>query len=177
MTSNAATPERNPFLEAVGRVTVAGANLDFGLHNLLGQLAFEPTLIQLANAEGTARLIELCELALKTYDVDMLPEDVAEVQRCLVRAKVLKDKRNLIVHSLYMRAEDGNGMEAAKPLRRTLGQRVTKITVAEMEATAAEMEAMQHDLFRAGWNARARQTGMSRIPTQSPPADEAAAEH
>ncbi|MET7764829.1 hypothetical protein [Streptomyces sp. NPDC005336] len=172
MTSNAATPERNPFLEAVGRVTVAGANLDFSLHNLLGQLAFEPTLLQLANAEGTARLIELCELALKTYEVEMLADDVAEVQRCLVRAKVLKDKRNLIVHSLYMRAEDGIGLEAAKPLRRTLGQRVTKITVAEMEATAAEMEALRSDLFRAGWNARAKVTGMTRFPRQATPAGE-----
>ncbi|MFE6194141.1 hypothetical protein [Streptomyces sp. NPDC057838] len=172
MTSNAATPERNPFLEAVGRVTVAGANLDFSLHNLLAQLTFEPTLLQLANAEGTARLIELCELALKTYDVEMLPEDVTEVRRCLDRAKVLKDKRNLIVHSLYSQAEDGAGLEAAKPLRRALGQRVTKITVAQMEATAAEMEAMLGEIFRAGWNARAKVAGMTRIPTQSSPAEE-----
>ncbi|MET7904016.1 hypothetical protein ABZS86_22250 [Streptomyces sp. NPDC005355] len=116
--------------------------------------------------------IELCELALKTYEVEMLADDVAEVQRCLVRAKVLKDKRNLIVHSLYMRAEDGIGLEAAKPLRRTLGQRVTKITVVEMEATAAEMEALRSDLFRAGWNARAKVTGMTRFPRQATPAGE-----
>ncbi|MEU0104179.1 hypothetical protein ABZ313_02265 [Streptomyces sp. NPDC006251] len=78
MTSNAATPERNPFLEAVGSVTVAGAHLNSALHNLLAQLTFEPTLLVLANAEGTDRLIELCELALGVYDIDMRPEDVTE---------------------------------------------------------------------------------------------------
>ncbi|MFF9215594.1 hypothetical protein [Streptomyces viridosporus] len=178
MTSEAATPQRNPFLEAVGRVTVAGANLDFSLHHLLGQLAMEPTLLVLANAEGTARLIELCELALNMYELEMEPEDVADVKRCLARAKAVKDKRNLVVHSLYMPDANGDGMEALKPLRKTLGQRATKISVAEMEAIAAEMEALRSDLFRAGWNAKTRHSGMSRIPQpttppeQDPPVDE-----
>ncbi|MEU0583624.1 hypothetical protein [Streptomyces sp. NPDC006132] len=78
MTPNAATPERNPFLEAVGSVTVAGAHRDSALHNLLAHLTFEPTLLVPANAEGTARLIELCDLALGVYDADMRPEDVTE---------------------------------------------------------------------------------------------------
>lgn len=167
MTSNAVAPQRNAFFEAVGKVTVAGAHLDFSLHNVLGQIAFEPTLLSLANAEGTAKLIEWCERALANYDVDMDAEDVAELKRCLAKAKELKDKRNTIVHSLFMQSMEGEGMEALKPLRRTLGHKATKITIAEMEATASEMEALRGELFRAAWNATSKRTGMARIPQHS----------
>jgi hypothetical protein len=166
MTANAAMHERNPFLEAVGRVTVAGAHLDLSLHNLLGQIAFEPTLIKLANAEGTARLIELCELALQTYGSDIPAEDVATVSRCLVQAKSLKDKRNMVVHSLFFQSLEGGELEAAKPLRKRLGQRVTKITISEMEIIADSLEALCGDLFRAGWNAGTHSSGMPRIAPQ-----------
>ncbi|MGP4090746.1 hypothetical protein [Streptomyces sp. KR55] len=57
MTSDATPRERNPFFEAVGRVTVAGAELDFSLRQLLGTIAPEPTLLLSANTEGCARLI------------------------------------------------------------------------------------------------------------------------
>ncbi|WP_329370138.1 hypothetical protein [Streptomyces sp. NBC_01483] len=162
MTTDAATPERNPFLEAVGRVTVAGAHLDNSLHNLLGSLAFEPTLLVLANAEGTARLIELCELALKCYD--FAPADLADVKDCLSRAKALKDKRNTVVHSLFIQADEGDGLDAMRPARKTLGHNVTPITIADMEVLAEEIEELRHGLFRAGWNVRCHQTGMQRIP-------------
>ncbi|MEU0965680.1 hypothetical protein ABZ357_09720 [Streptomyces sp. NPDC005917] len=169
MTTDAATPERNPFLEAVGRVTVAGAHLDRYLHTLLGSLAMEPTLLVLANAEGTARLIELCELALKCYDHNA--EDVTDVKDCLARAKVLKGKRNTIVHSLFMQAEEGDGFKAMTPVRKTLGHSATPFTVEEMEAVAKEIDALLHDLFRAGWNLRSRLTGMRHIPLQAEPAE------
>jgi hypothetical protein len=173
MTRNAETPERNPFLEAVGRVTVAGAHLDRFLHSLLGSLAFEPTLLVLANAEGTARLIELCELALKCYNHDD-PADLADVKDCLARAKVLKDKRNTVVHSLFMQAEGGNGLEAMRPVRKTLGHSVTPITVDEMENVAKEMEGLQRDLFRAAWNIKSQRTGMRRMRRPGEPAEAAA---
>jgi hypothetical protein len=162
MTTDAAPPERNPFLEAVGRVTIAGAHLDRSVHNLLGCLALEPTLIVYANAEGSARLIELCELALECYNFDLA--DVDDVKACVARAKALKDKRNMIVHSIYMQAEEGDDLEAMKPMRKTLGQSVTPITVEEMEVLAAQIEMLRGDLFRAGWNIRCRETGMRRLP-------------
>ena len=62
MTTDAVTRERNPFFEAVGRVTVAGAELDFSLKGLLGAIAHEPTLIMYANSQSTSKLIELCNL-------------------------------------------------------------------------------------------------------------------
>ncbi|MEU0428506.1 hypothetical protein ABZ235_33880 [Streptomyces canus] len=173
MTNDAAPSERNPFLEAVGRVTVAGAHLDRHLHSLLGSLAFEPTLLVLANAEGTARLIELCELALKCYNHDN-PADLADVKDCLARAKTLKDKRNTVVHSLFMQAEGGIGLEAMRPMRKTLGHSVTPITIEEMESVAKEMDELQHGLFRAGWNIRSPQSGMRRIPRPGEPAEAAA---
>ncbi|MFF7763136.1 hypothetical protein [Streptomyces griseorubiginosus] len=172
MTTEASPRERDPFLEAVGRVTVAGAHLDRHLHHLLGSLAFEPTLLVLANAEGTARLIELCELALKCYNHDEAA-DLADVKDCLARAKVLKDKRNTVVHSLFMQAEDGNGLEAMRPVRKTLGHSVTPITIEEMESLAKEMEELRSDLFRAGWNIRSAQTGMPRMRRPGEPAEAA----
>ncbi|WP_143663535.1 hypothetical protein [Streptomyces sp. NRRL B-24085] len=173
MTNEAAPRERDPFLEAVGRVTVAGAHLDRHLHSLLGSLAFEPTLLVLANAEGTARLIELCELALKCYNHDD-PAALADVKDCLTRAKALKDKRNTVVHSLFMQAEDGNGLEAMRPVRKTLGHSVTPITIGKMESLAKEIEELQSDLFRAGWNIRAPLTGMARMHRPGEPAEAAA---
>ncbi|MET7731227.1 hypothetical protein ABZT02_07645 [Streptomyces sp. NPDC005402] len=171
--SNAAAPrERNPFLEAVGRVTVAGAHLDRALLGLLGSLAFEPTLLMHANAEGTARLIELCELALKCYDHHD-PADLADVKDCLARAKALKDKRNTVVHSLFMQAENGNGLEAMRPARKTIGHSVTPITIEDMESMAKEMEELQSDLFRASWNIRTSQTGMPRMRRPGEPAEAA----
>ncbi|MFD8219269.1 hypothetical protein ACFV2U_37650 [Streptomyces sp. NPDC059697] len=62
--NNSPERERNPFLEAVGRVTLAGAELDISLKGLLGAVAFEPTLIMYANSQNTSRLIEFCKLAL-----------------------------------------------------------------------------------------------------------------
>ncbi|MFJ8192797.1 hypothetical protein ACIQ8D_24000 [Streptomyces sp. NPDC096094] len=167
MTSDAVTPERSPFFEAVGRVTVAGANLDSSLHHLLGQIALEPTLLRLANAEGAARLIELCELALQTYRSEIPAEDMAALSSCLVRAKALKDKRNAVVHSIFLQALEGEGLEAARPARKSLGQRVLTITIPEMETIADDVEALRLELFRAGWNAGAHASGMSRLPAQS----------
>ncbi|MEH0428819.1 hypothetical protein QBB34_21290 [Streptomyces stelliscabiei] len=164
--------ERDPFLEAVGRVTVAGAQLDSYLHNLLGILTMEPTLIRVASAEGTARLIEFCGIALTNDTIE--PRDVAEIKACLNRARDLKDKRNTVVHSLYSRAEDGSSFEAMKPRRRKLSHSVSTITVAEMEATADGITELCQELFRVGWNARAAKSGMDRIPPPGAPADASA---
>ncbi|MFF3690713.1 hypothetical protein [Streptomyces sp. NPDC002187] len=174
MTSNATAPERNPFLEAVGRVTVAGAELDASLHNLLGVIAFEPTLLTLANAEGTARLIEWCGVALTAGT--LAEEDVAEIRACLARASELKDKRNQIVHSIFAEAEDGNGLEAMKPRRKRWGHSVTSLSIEEMETTAQQIEELRSAMFRAGWNARCRETGMPRLPSPAS-SSEASANH
>ncbi|WP_216588567.1 hypothetical protein [Streptomyces brasiliscabiei] len=164
-----ATPERNPFLEAVGRVTLAGAALDASLRGLLGSIAHEPTLLMYANAEGTARLIELCELALTVGTVD--GQDVIEIKACLTRARQLKDKRNTVVHSIFAPAEDGDGFEAMKPLRKNIGLSVSAITIAEMEATAESIEDLRSDMFRAGWNVNAKRMGgqlLGHSPTRAP---------
>ncbi|MFE2530431.1 hypothetical protein [Streptomyces sp. NPDC059371] len=169
MTTDANSRDRSPFLEAVGRVTVAGAHLDRSLLTLLGSLAFEPTLLHLANAEGTARLIEWCELALKTYTLE--PEDAADVTACLARAKALKDKRNTVVHSLFMSAEAGDGLEAMKPLRKAIGLSVTPLSIEDMENLATEIEELRSDLFRAGWNASQGATPrLPRLPRPGEPA-------
>lgn len=166
MASDEVTRERNPFLEAVGRVTLAGARLDSSLRNLLTSLAFEPTLIAYANSEGTDRLIDLCKLALQIRAVP--PEDEAEVKRCLARAHDLKNKRNHVVHSIFLPEEEGEGFQALKPLRKSIGMSTTPITIAAMEETATEIEALLSDLFRAGWNARSHQMGTPRIPEPAP---------
>ncbi|MFB8017301.1 hypothetical protein ACFC36_01910 [Streptomyces rubiginosohelvolus] len=162
MTADAEAPERNRFLEAVGRVTLAGAQLDFSLRSLLGAIAFEPTLLMYANAEGTARLIDLCKLALKVGTV--APEDMTEIEACLARANDLRIKRNTVVHSMFMQAEDGDGFEAMKPISKGLGVSVSILTIVEMEATAQAVEELRLDMFRAGWNARCADTGMARMP-------------
>ncbi|MEV7107406.1 hypothetical protein [Streptomyces atroolivaceus] len=162
MTSDATPQERNRLLEAVGRVTLAGAQLDFSLRSLLGALAFEPTLLMFANAEGTARLIDLCKLALNVGTVS--PEAVAEVRACLHRANELRIKRNTVVHSMFMQAEESDGFEAMKPLAKNIGMSVSLLTIAEMEATAQAIEELRGDMFRVGWNARCAETGMARIP-------------
>lgn len=174
MTTNSAPRERDPFLEAVGRVAIAGAQLDASLRGLLGGLAFEPTLLMYANAAGTDQLIELCRLALKVGVVG--PDDVAEATACLDRAKALKDKRNMIVHSIYLQAGESGGLEAMKPLRKRLGVSVATLSIGEMESVAEQIEELQHDMFRVGWNARCHETGMARIepPGSSSEAAEAA---
>ncbi|MGW5295502.1 hypothetical protein [Streptomyces bacillaris] len=166
MTAEADAPERNRFLEAVGRVTLAGAQLDFSLRHLLGSIAFEPTLLMHANAESTARLIDLCKLALRVGTV--APEDMSEIEACLARANELRIKRNTVVHSMFMQAEGGDGFEAMKPIAKGLGLSVSTLTIVEMEATAQAIEELRRDMFRAGWNARCDDTGMSRIPLPSP---------
>ncbi|MFD4130982.1 hypothetical protein [Streptomyces goshikiensis] len=169
MNSDADTPERNPFLEAVGRITIAGAQLDNSLRTLLAAVAFEPTLLVSANAEGTARLIELCELALTVHTA--APDDTAEIKACLARARDLKEKRNQVVHSIFMHVEEGGGLQAFKPLRKRLGMSSSPITVAEMEATALKIEELRVDMSVAGWNARCAQSGMDRISRSAPNAD------
>ncbi|MFB7238089.1 hypothetical protein ACFCXK_25240 [Streptomyces sp. NPDC056269] len=174
MTSDAAAPERNPFLEAVGRVTVAGALLDKHLHGLLGTIAFEPTLLVYANADGTARLIELCELALTVGYI--APEDIPPIKACLARARELKNRRNKIVHSIFVRMEEGPELSAMMPLRKQLGASVTAITIPEMEETATQIEQLCSEVFVAGWNATSARRGMTRIPSPAASSDGGATE-
>lgn len=163
MTTDDAPRERNPFLEAVGRITIAGAELDVSLKGLLSMIAFEPTLLMYANSQNTSKLIEFCKLAL---DVGHLaPEDVAEISACLARAEQCRNRRNTIVHAIYMPAESGVGVEAMNPVRKDLGYRVSPISVEEMEALADEVSILRSDIFRAGWNATAaKRPGMGPFP-------------
>lgn len=167
MTTNAAPRERNPFLEAVGRVTLAGGELDFSLRHLLGAITIEPTLIMYANAATTSQLIEFCKLALK---VGHLPaEDVTAIETCLSRAENFRNRRNTIVHALYTPAESDSGVEAMNPLKKSLGYRASAVSVEEMETLADEVTLLQSDMFRAGWNAHAAQMpGLQKIPAPAP---------
>ncbi|MFC9703881.1 hypothetical protein ACFTWD_24670 [Streptomyces sp. NPDC056943] len=175
MTSDVPVPERNPFLEAVGRVTVAGALLDQHLHSLLGSIAFEPTLLMYANADGTARLIELCELALTVGYV--APEDVPPIKAGLARARELKNRRNKIVHSIFINTEEGPELSAMMPLRRQLGSSVTAVTIPEMEETAKQIEELCSEIFVAGWNATSARRGMNRLPSPAASKDGGASEN
>jgi hypothetical protein len=123
MTTDAAPRERNPFLEAVGRVTVAGAELDFGLRSLLGAIAHEPTLLMYANAANTSQLIEFCRLSLKVGVI--ADEHVPDIEACLTRADKFRERRNTIVHALYMPTESGIGIEAMNPTRKKFGYNST----------------------------------------------------
>ncbi|MFD8736239.1 hypothetical protein ACFV06_15185 [Streptomyces sp. NPDC059618] len=167
MTTDATTRERNPFLEAVGRVTLAGAELDISLKGLLGAIVHEPTLIMYANSQNTSKLIEFCKLALTIGH--LAEEDVSEISACLGRAEKCRDRRNAIVHAIYAPDESGNGIEAMNPMGKKLGYRVSSISVKQMEALADEVAALREDMFRAGWNARAgKMPGMRPIPPRAP---------
>ena len=167
MTMDAAPRERNPFLEGVGRVTIAGAELDVALKGLLGSIAREPTLIMYANGQNTSKLIELCKLALAVGH--LAAEDIAEISACLARAEKCRDRRNSIVHAIYAPGEDGVGMEAMNPVRKKLGYRVSSVSVEEMEALADEVVILRDDLFTAGWNATTGEMpGIKPIPPRKP---------
>ncbi|MFF4508218.1 hypothetical protein [Streptomyces sp. NPDC001401] len=159
--------ERNPFLEAVGRVTVAGAELDIAQKGLLGAIAHESTLLLYANSQNTSKLIEFCKPALDIGH--QAPDDVAEISACRVRAEKCRDRRNTIVHAIYTPAETGNGLEAMNPVRKNLGYRVSSTSVEEMEALADEVTILRDDMFRAGWNTdAANRPGMDRLPPRQP---------
>ncbi|WP_445279649.1 hypothetical protein [Streptomyces sp. DSM 118148] len=167
MTSDAAPRKRDPFLEAVGRVTLSGGELDASLRGLLGAITFEPTLLMYANAANTSQLIEFCKLALKVGH--LAPEEVTEIESCLIRADKFRTRRNTIVHALYMLKEPGDSIEAMNPARKSLGYHASTVTVEEMEALADEVVLLRDAMFRAGWNARAgKLPGMDRIPPPTP---------
>jgi len=167
MTTDAVPQERDPFLEAVGRVTLAGGELDFALRHLLGAIAHEPTLLMYANAANTSQLIEICKLALKVGHV--APEDAAEIEACLTRAEKFRDRRNTIVHALYAQAESGVGIEAMNPVKKNLGYRTSAVTVEQMKALADEVALLRDAMFRVGWNAGAgKMPGMAKLPPPTP---------
>jgi hypothetical protein len=120
-----------------------------------------------ANTQNTSKLIEFCKLAL---DVGHLaPEDVTEISACLVRADKCRDRRNTIVHAIYLPAESGVGFEALNPVRKQLAYRAASISVEEMEALADEVAILRDDMFRAGWNATAaKMPGMKPIEPRKP---------
>ncbi|WP_240657803.1 hypothetical protein [Streptomyces populi] len=159
--------ERDPFLEAVGRITLAAGELDHSLRSLLGSIAFEPTLIKYANAAKTDQLIQFCKLALTNGVIE--PEGVDEITKCLERADRFRDRRNKIVHAIYSQNESGTGIEGLNPVRKNLGYRATPISVEEMEALADEVALLRSDMFRAGWNATAgKAPGLGTIPAPKP---------
>lgn len=165
--NNSPERERDPFLEAVGRVALAGAELDISLKDLLAAIAHEPTLIKYANSQNTSKLIEFCKLALAVEH--LAPEDVTEITACLARAEKCRDRRNTIVHAIYMPSESGDGVEALNPRSRKLGYRVSAISVEEMEALADEITVLRDDMFTAGWNSNAgKMPGMEPIPPRAP---------
>ncbi|MGW5368969.1 hypothetical protein ACWER6_26245 [Streptomyces sp. NPDC004009] len=167
MTSDAASRKRDPFLEAVGRVTLSGGELDASLRHLLGAITSEPTLIMYANAANTSQLIEFCKLALKVGH--LAPEDVAEIDACLTRADKFRSRRNTIVHALWTMNESGDGIEAMNPVRKNLGYHTSAVTVEEMEALADEVLLLREAMFRAGWNARAAKLpGMRKVQPPAP---------
>ncbi|WP_381562918.1 hypothetical protein [Streptomyces eurythermus] len=167
MTMDAAPRERNPFLEAVGRVTVAGAELDLSLRQLLGSIAHEPTLLMYANAASTSQLIELCELALRVGH--LAAEDVTAISACLKSANDFRKQRNTIVHGLFGPDESGTGLEAVMPRRKSWGYQASAVSIEQMEKLADEVVVLQARMFRAGWNASAaRFPGMSKLPPLVP---------
>jgi hypothetical protein len=164
--NNSPEHERDPFLESVGRVTLACAELDISLKGLLGAIAHEPTLIMYANSQNTSKLTEFCKLALTVGH--LAPEDVTATSACLTRAEKCRDRRNTIVHAIYAPAESGVGIEGMNPAKKTLGYRVSAISVEEMEALADEITVLRNDMFTAGWNARAgKMPGMQPIPPRA----------
>lgn len=167
MTTDAAPRERNPFLEAIGRVTMVGAELDFSLRHLLGCIALEPTLLMYANAASTNQLIEFCELALKIGH--FAAEDASEIAACLKRADDFRKQRNTVVHGLFMPDESGAGVEAVMPQRKSWGYRASTVSVEHMEKLADEVALLRDSMFRAGWNAQAAKLpGMRRMPPPTP---------
>ncbi|MGP4090745.1 hypothetical protein [Streptomyces sp. KR55] len=99
----------------------------------------------------------------------MADADTAEIQACLNRAKALKDRRNAVVHSLFMNTGENGGLEAMKPVRKSIGYNATPITIEEMEAIADEVTVLRDDMFSAGWNAgAAKLPGMRPIPPRAP---------
>ncbi|AYD81670.1 hypothetical protein SEA_KROMP_69 [Streptomyces phage Kromp] len=168
--TNDVQPVPNAFLEAVGRVTVQGAQLDARLHTLLGNLALDPVLLRRANGASTGQLINFCDLALKNGTLEQ--GEIAEVKAALARADALRERRNAVVHSIHLRFESSEVLKQLKAARRTLGYNSTTITVEEMEALAVEMQELGVELFRVGWNAGpAKAPGMDRIPPQLPGGD------
>ncbi len=171
--TNDVQPERNAFFEAVGRVTVGGAHLDARLHNLLGALAPEPTLLRFANAATTDQLIQFCRLALKNGALE--PGDVAEIETCLDRADGLRKRRNDVVHAIHLRFDGSEVLESLKPARRSLGYKATSLTVEGIEDLADEMDELIHAMFRVAWNAGpAKAPGMHLIPPEAWGSDAAA---
>ncbi|MER5908688.1 hypothetical protein ABT150_53520 [Streptomyces mirabilis] len=119
------------------------------------------------NSQNTSKLIEFCRLALTVGH--LAPEDVTAISACLTRAKKCRDRRNTIVHAIYTPAESGVGIEAMNSAKKTLGYRVSAISVEEMEALAGEVTVLRSDMFTAGWNARAgKMPGMQPIPPARP---------
>ncbi|MEU6371251.1 hypothetical protein ABZ876_37645 [Streptomyces sp. NPDC046931] len=157
---------RNPFLEAVGSVTIAGAQLDSSLHHLLGWIADEPTLLAYANAGSTDQLIQLCRLAL-AVSLTIWPDDKKAIEACLKRADDLRTRRNDVVHSLYFQVEASQHVKASKPIRKGFGYKSTNISLEEMEAVADEVQKLRDDMYVAGWNAVAVQRGGRRVPTRA----------
>lgn len=167
MTSEPTPRERDPFLEAVGRVALAGAALDIALKGLLGRIAPEPTLIMYANSQNTSKLIEFCKLALRVEH--LAKEDIATISACLDRAESCRDRRNTAIHAIYAPAEAGDGIEAMNPLSKKLGYRVSPASVERMEMLADEITVLMHDMSTAGWNATAgKMPGMQPIPPRLP---------
>jgi hypothetical protein len=163
MTTDAAPRERDPFVEAVGLVTIAGAQLDFSLRNMLGSITREPTLIMYANAASTSQLIELCRLALKTgVTADKF---IPAIEDCLTRADRFRVRRNTIVHALYLPTGPDGGVEAMNPLKKKMGYNSSPVTVEEMESLVADATILRSDMFSATWNAStAGLPGMPPIP-------------
>lgn len=145
--------ELSPFFDAVGRVTAAGARMDASLHQLLGSLSMEATLMMHANTASTVQLIDFCRLALDVHTKD--PEDEAAISACLDRANVLRIRRNDVVHSLYMQADAGDVWDAMKPVKKNVGYKVTSITVEALLTLSKDIETLLSDMFRASWNATA----------------------
>ncbi|MGV9707481.1 hypothetical protein [Streptomyces sp. NPDC003483] len=167
MTTEPTPRERDPFLEAVGRVALAGAELDLSLKTLLGAIAPEPTLLMYANSQNTKQLIDFCKLALRVEH--LAEEDIAEISVCLDRAESCRNRRNTIIHAIYSPTETADGIEALNPMSKKLGYRVSPISVDRMETLADEITVLRYDLARAGWNARAgKMPGMQLIPPRVP---------
>ncbi|MGW0795954.1 hypothetical protein [Streptomyces sp. NPDC002692] len=165
--ANTNNKERDPFLEAVGRVTLAGGQIDHALRGLIGTITLEPTLSMHANAAKTQELVTIARLGLKGGKIDQ--PDADEIEASLKRVDRFRERRNTIVHALFMPAESGTGLDAMNPARKNIGYNTSSITVEEMEELADDAQLLIAELFRVGWNARAgKLPGMQPLPNPVP---------
>ena len=127
-----------PEFFAVGSVVTHSATMEWVLRSVFCSLVGSKYAAIIAGGESLSWLLDNCKALVKA-NLEMTPEQIADVEAALTACREANDRRNVLVHGLS-RPDDGpGGVEKARSRRRTDVPSISQWTVDSIDEVGYQL--------------------------------------